>query len=203
MSRRNITPAARPPQAGFSLVELVVVMTLLAVMGVMFYTFFRTNLVTYFNLQKDASGFTDVASQSARIANVLRGATDVTVANSNDLTAYAYFYPTDTYVSQVRYYVSTDGAVLYADVTPMTANPPTGSLITANKKTYTIISSFKQGSGLTLFNYLGSTGNVLTLPITDLATIKAIRVNLGVATSGASNQAMTLDVTLRNRKTNL
>lgn len=172
-------------------------------MSTMFYTFFKTNLVTYLNLQKDASGFTDVATQSARIANVLRGATDIVSASSNDVVAYAYFYPTDTYVSQVHYYLNSSSTVLYADVTPMTANPPIGALIPANKKTYTIIDNFKQTTGQTLFNYLGASGDVLALPVNDLQTIKAIRVNLGAATSGTANQAMTLDVSLRNRKTNL
>jgi prepilin-type N-terminal cleavage/methylation domain-containing protein len=199
---RNNTPPINH-ERGFSLVELVIVMTLTLIMSTMFYTFFKTNLVTYLNLQKDASGFTDVATQSARIANVMRGLTDITSAASNDIVAYAYFYPTDTYVSQVHYYLNGDSTVLYADVTPMTANPPTGALIPANKKTYTIISSFKQTTGQTLFNYLGASGNILTLPISDLQTIKAIRVNLGAATSGTANQAMTLDVNLRNRKTNL
>jgi hypothetical protein len=204
LSRRNSPlPQTTRREQGFSLVELVIVMTLTMLLSTMFYTFFKTNLGTYLDLQKDASGFTNIATQSARIGNVLRGSTDITTANGNELVAYAYFYPTDTYVSQIRYYLNATSTQLYADVTPMTSNPPIGTLITANTKTYTIIDSFKQTTGLTLFNYLGATGNVLTLPITDLQTIKAIRVNLGVATSGTVNQAMTLDVSLRNRKTNL
>jgi prepilin-type N-terminal cleavage/methylation domain-containing protein len=190
-------------EAGFSLVELVIVMTLTLIMSTMFYTFFKTNLVTYLNLQKDASGFTDVASQSARIANVVRGTTDIVSAGSNDLVLYAYFFPTDTYVSQVHYYLNADGTILYADVTPLTSNPPVGTLITAKLKTYTIIASFKQTTGQTLFNYLDSGGTVMALPITDLHTIKGVRVNLGAATATGTNQAMTLDVSLRNRKTNL
>jgi prepilin-type N-terminal cleavage/methylation domain-containing protein len=188
---------------GFSLVELVVVMTLTLIMSTMFYTFFKTNLVTYLNLQKDASGFTDVASQSARIANVLRGSTSITSAAANDLVAYAYFYPTDAYVSQVHYYLSADSTILFADVTPMTSNPPIGTPITAQKKTYTIINSFQQTTGQTLFNYLNSSSAVMSLPIADLHTIKGVRVNLGTDTSGAVNQAITLDISLRNRKTNL
>ncbi len=198
MSRHNTAH-----QRGFSLVELVIVMTLVLILSTMFYTFFKTNLFTYLNLQKDASSFTDVAGQSARIANVIRGATDITSAAANDLVAYAYFFPTDTYVSEVHYYLNADSTVLYADVTPMTSNPPIGTLITANKKTYTIISDFQQTQGQTLFNYLNSSGSVMTLPIADLHTIKGVRVNLGADTSGTVNQAITLDVSLRNRKTNL
>jgi prepilin-type N-terminal cleavage/methylation domain-containing protein len=194
---------SKSDEGGFSLVELVIVMTVTLIMSTMFYTFFKTNLVTYLNLQKDASGFTDVATQSARIANVMRGVTDITSAASNDIVVYSYFYPTDTYVSQVHYYLNATSTILYADVTPMTSNPPVGTLITASKKTYTIIGSFKQTSGQTLFNYLDSGGAVMTLPIGDLHTVKGIRVNLGAATATGTNQAMTLDVSLRNRKTNL
>lgn len=205
MLHRNQSAAmnAVSRQQGFSLVELVIVMALTLILSTMFYTFFKTNLFTYLNLQKDASSFTDIASQSARIANVLRGATDITSASANDLVAYAYFYPTDTYVSQVHYYLNAGGTILYADVTPMTSNPPTGTLITANKKTYKIIEPFQQSSGATLFNYLDSAGTVMSLPVPDLHTIKGIRVNLGTDTTGTVNQAMTLDVSLRNRKTNL
>jgi prepilin-type N-terminal cleavage/methylation domain-containing protein len=202
LSRRNHMILA-DAQAGFSLVELVIVMTLTLIMSTMFYTFFKTNLFTYLNLQQDASSFTDVASQSARIANVLRGATDITSAGSNDLVAYAYFYPTDTYVSQVHYYLNAGSTILYADVTPMSSNPPTGTLLTAKKKTYTVVSNFQQTTGLSLFEYLDSGGNAMGLPIADLHTVKGVRVNLGADTTGSPNQAMTLQVSLRNRKTNL
>ncbi|HSX30085.1 MAG TPA: prepilin-type N-terminal cleavage/methylation domain-containing protein [Candidatus Saccharimonadales bacterium] len=192
-------------EQGMTLVELVVTMTITLMMGVAFYTFFKTNLLTYLNLQKDASAFTNLSNESHRIATVVRGLTDITDANNNDLTIYGYFYPTDTYVSLIRYYLNPTGTVLYADVTPMTANPPIGSLITNQKKTYTIVSSFKLATGVNLFTYLDSVGNPLTVPITDLHTIKGVRINLAVTTAAASstNQAMYVDVSLRNRKTNL
>ena len=61
-----------------------------------------------------------------RVATVLRGATDINSAASADITLYSYFYPTDTYVSLVHYYLQTSGKVtqLMADVTPLSANPP-------------------------------------------------------------------------------
>jgi hypothetical protein len=179
-------------------------MALTLVLGLAFYTFFKTNLFTYLNLQKDASGFTTLAQQSQRISNVVRGLTDITAVSDNDVTIYAYFFPTDTYVSLVHYYLSADSKILYADVTPMTANPPVGTPITANKKTYTIIGNFKQPAGGKLFQYLDSSGAVMTLPISDLHTIKGVRINLAVtATIANGQQSLSEDVSLRNRKTNL
>jgi prepilin-type N-terminal cleavage/methylation domain-containing protein len=202
--RHKLPTNAKRLQRGFTLVELLIVMILVVLISGTFYTFFKTNLFTYLNLQKDASGFTDLASQSQRIGNVLRGSTDVVSVADDDLVLYGYFYPTDTYVSLIHYYRNAADTVLYVDVTPMTANPPIGTPIIANKKTFTIIPAFKAVSGVKLFQYLDSAGAVLGLPITDLHTIKGMQVNLAVPTAiGGGNQSMTLQVSLRNRKTNL
>lgn len=179
-------------------------MTLSLLMGAAFYTFFKTNFFTYLNLQKDATGFTELASQSQRVGNVLRGLTDIQAAQDDEITLYGYFFPTDTYVSLITYYKSNDGTKLYADVTPMTSNPPIGTPITADKKTHTIINNFKNAPGVKLFEYLDSSGAALALPIAELHSIKGIKVNLAVDTeAGTTNQAMTLQLSLRNRKTNL
>jgi hypothetical protein len=88
----------------------------------------------------------------------------------------------------------------------MNANPPTGTPITANKKTYTIISNLYLPNNMQLFVYLDETGTALTLPISDLHTVKAIQVNLGIPlTTPAKNgsDTISLQVSLRNRKTNL
>ena len=187
-----------------TLVELVVVMALTLIIGTTMYTFFKTNLFTYLNLQKDATSFTGLAVQSQRIGNVMRGLTNVVSVDTDEITIYGYFFPTDTYVSLIHYYLNTNGTLLYADVTPMTSNPPIGTPITAKLKTYTIIDNFKQSPSVNLFTYLDSAGAVMNLPIADLHTIKGIRINLAVSTEiGDNDQAMTLEVSLRNRKTNL
>jgi prepilin-type N-terminal cleavage/methylation domain-containing protein len=195
----------KTPSNGFTIVELLIVLLLLGVVTGAIYTSFRTSFIEYFALQKDGSNFTQLSGQSQRLASVIRGLTDITSVTSNDLLVYAYFAPTDTYVSQIHYYLNTGKTILYADVTPLTANPPNGTLITANKKTYTVIPNFYQASGVTLFTYLDAYNNVLTLPITDLQTVKGIQISLAVPGGNASggNQAMTVQVSLRNRKTNL
>ena len=191
-------------QGGFTLVELMIVMVIISVVSISFFTFFKSSLFGYLDLQKSASNFTDLAAQSHRVANVVRGTTDIIAAADDSFEAYAYFYPTDTYVSQIKYYLNATNTQLLADVTPMSANPPIGSPITANKKTFTIIPSFKKVTGVKLFEYLNSSSTALTVPISDVHTIKTIRINLAVqGASSASNQAMTVEVGLRNRKTNL
>ena len=178
-------------------------MILSLIVSLAFYTFFKSDLFLYLNLQADASNFTTLAAESERVATVVRGITDITSVSSNDLQIYAYFAPTDTYVSQVHYYLNAAQTELLVDVTPMTANPPTGTPITNQKKTYIIIDNFKQSPNTNLFVYLDGAGNPLTLPITDLTTIKGVQINLAVAATPQNNQAMTVQVSLRNRKTNL
>jgi len=198
---------SKPPgQAGFTIIEMTVTMIIAALVSLTAFVVFNTLINQYFGLQEDGSEFTNLASQSQRIATVLRGLTDITSESSTDLTAYAYFSPNDAYVSQVHYYLNATQTTLYADVTPMTANPPIGSLITAQKTTHTIIDNYHALAGVTLFQYLDDSGNTLTLPISDEHSIKGIQINLVVPADHPTpngNQQMSLQVSLRNRKTNL
>ena len=202
MSHRS----ARLP-AGFSIPELLIVMVVCGIIAASFFTFFDTSLKRYLALQQDGTSFAELASQSQRVAGVLRGLTNITEASNTDITIYAYFSPEDTYVSLVHYYQNGAGTVLYADVTPMTANPPIGTPITAEKQTYTIISSLYTTPGVPMFVYLDAGNNILSIPISDLNTIKVIKINLAIPVASSStpgdNDALTLQVSLRNRKTNL
>jgi len=191
-------------EAGFTLPELLIVISLVAVIFITFSSFFTNYLILYSKYQQDAGNFTELANQSQRIADVLRGLTDIVSESSNDLVAYAYFSPADTYTSQVHYYLNTAGTAVMVDVTPMTANPPIGTLITASKKTYTVISNYYQVSGGSLFGYYDASGTVLSLPISDEHSILEIQVNLAEpATHTANGQKLSITVSLRNRKTNL
>lgn len=191
-------------QAGFTLVEILVVMTLSAVVMITLYTAFQSSFVGYINLQKDASSLTDLSYQSQRISKVMRGATSLESVAANDITFYAYFAPTDAYVSKVRYYLSADAKKMYVDITPMTANPPVGTLITAQKRTYTVLDDFQQTSGVTLFTYMNAAGAPMTLPIADLNSVKGVKVSLATdITSSNTNQVVAVQVSLRNKKTNL
>src|SRR5882757_8019597 len=96
-------------EQGFTLVELMVSMTLLAVVMMIFLVFFKSSLFDYLDLQADASNFTELSSQDMRMASVIRGITSISSASANDLSAYAYFYPNDSYVSLVHYYLRQNG----------------------------------------------------------------------------------------------
>lgn len=188
---------------GFTLVELVIVMTLVLVISTTFYTFFKSSLLGYVNLQKDATNLTGLAHESQRIATVVRGLTDITTAGDSELVMYAYFSPVDTYVSQIRYYLNAQETELFVDVTRMTANPPEGTPIASSKRTYTVIDQFRQTNEHNLFDYLDSVDTVLADPNANTNAIKAIQINLGTTTSGTTNQEISIKVNLRNKKANL
>jgi prepilin-type N-terminal cleavage/methylation domain-containing protein len=190
--------------SGFSLIELSVTMLVMGILALVTYASFNTSIASYFGLQKQSMNFTDIAIQTQRISSVLRSTTDIVSATDEDITAYAYFSPADTYVSKVHYYKSTDKTQLMADVTRMTANPPIGTEITSTKKTTVIMQNYSEVSGVKLFTYLDAAGNALATPITDLQTIKGIRVTLKSPTSQKNvNQTISTQVSIRNRKTNL
>ncbi|MCA9326899.1 type II secretion system protein [Candidatus Saccharibacteria bacterium] len=193
-------------QRGFTLAELLIAIVLIGIIGTTFLVFFKSSFFNYLNLQKDATSFTQLDTQANRVSNVLRSTTDIVSVDANDLVVYAYFYPSDSYVSLLHYYVTSINGVkqLKADLTPMSANPPIGSPITAQERTFVVIDNLFQEPGAALFEYLSSSGSTLSLPITDLQTIKGMRVNLAATTAtGGGNQAIHVEVSLRNRKTNL
>lgn len=190
-------------QTGFTITELVIVITLIAIIATTFYTAFNSSFRSYVGLQHDASSLTDVAHQTQRIASVVRGATNIQSVAADNLVVDAYFYPSDNYPSRVRYYMNAGRTQLMADVTPFNDNPPAGTLLTDQRRTFTIIENFKQISGTPLFQYYSTTTQPLTFPVENLNIIKSIKVNLAAATASGGDQKMSLEVSLRNRKTNL
>lgn len=198
MSLRKLT------QPGFTIVELTVVIVVTGLAATILYTIFNTSFLNYLGLEQESSQFNTIAQESQRVATVLRGLTDISSASQNDLKFYAYFSPNDTYVSYVHYYTSGPKPSLLATVTPMDGNPPTGSLLTAQQRDYTVIDDIGQAG--TLFDYLDSAGTTMAQPVADLHTIKGIRVNLtqDIGTKSQPNiYTSSLSVSLRNRKTNL
>lgn len=194
----------RKNQHGFTLSELTVVIVLIAIVSITAFTLINTTIKRYFPLHEEGLAFTELSYGSQRVAKVLRGLTDISQADSDGITCYTYFAPQDEYVSLVQYYKSNGS--LKVDVTPMTANPPIGTPITANKKTYTVIQKLYVPPSTQTFVYIDANNSVMSVPISDLHTIKAIQVNLGIPLDNPSvggSDTISLQVSLRNRKTNL
>lgn len=194
-------------QKGFTIIELTVVLVLTGIITTGIYAFFNTSFSQYLGLQQDSSTYNDLAYQSQRVASIVRTATDITSASTHDMSMYAYFWPNDSYVSVVHYYLGSGNTQLLVDVTPMSANPPIGAPMASSKRTYTVIPNYAYSPSVNLFDYLDSAGATLGTPVNDLYTIKGVRVNLAVPTrtnvATTNTSSISVQVTLRNRKTNL
>lgn len=202
MSHHNLTK----DQSGFTLFEMIVTIALIGLISATFFGGLNSLMFNYFRQQKTATQFSDLAFASQRVANVLRGTTDFISVGANDVTVYAYFYPNNANVSQIRYYLNASNTALLADVTPMSANPPAGTPVTSGKRTYTIIPNYFKAPSTNLFTYLDASGNALTLPISDQHVIKGMSITLAVPkvdSNSTTGQTLNLNVSLRNRKTNL
>lgn len=198
-------PKPKQPQDGFTLLELLVTTVLVVLASLTFIVLFRSTIFNFMTLQTDGSASVALTTQSNRIGMVVRGATDITAASASDLQMYAYFYPSDTYVSLLHYYLRTQNGVtqLVADLTPMNANPPIGTPIIGSKRTFVVIDNYHQLAGKDLFTYLSANGTALPHPISEPQAIKGVQITLAAKTANNSYQIQTVQVTLRNRKTNL
>ncbi len=190
----------KPRSFGFTIVELLVSIAVLSLVLITFTIFFKQSLYGYLDLQYNATSLTKLYVKSQRLIRVLRGATKIDTADANNLTAYAYFYPSDQFVSKLHYYIDSSGKTpeLKVDLTPMTANPPIGTPITAKQRTMTIMDNFYQPNGVDLFSYLNASGQPIDTPVSQLNSIRAIKVNLAMKTAAGSNYTTSLRVTLRN-----
>lgn len=190
--------------SGFTVAELLIVIFIFGLIATAMFTFINTSLSQYVKMQKESYALGDLSVQTQRLAKVIRGLSDISQASANELTFTAYFSPQDQIVSQVRFYRSSDGSKLYVDQTPYTANPPYGTLLTAQKKTTLLIENLQYNGTTVTFRYLDSVFNELASGFTNLKLIKGVEITLTSNNSSETSQlSMTTKVALRNRKTNL
>lgn len=198
MLRRN--------ERGFTLNELIVVVLMSSILLVTLFSFTSTTINNFMRLQAEGLANSKLADGSFRVARVLRGANFIEAADTDTITAYAYFSPQDAYTSKIRYYLNGAQTQLLAEVTPMTADYPIGTLITAQQKTVVVVEGFFKRAGFPTFEYYNSTFVQLASPVADLQGIKNIKINLYAKLYASNSQEFTssaITVNLRNRKTNL
>ncbi len=192
----------RAREAGYSLVELLVVITLTGMLAIPLVIFSYKGLTSYEFLQAQSNTSLELSSLSARIAKVLRGTTGIVTASGNTLTVYGYFSPQDTVIKKIRYFIS--GTNLNIGVTPPTGTAPNYVYNASDEVVTTTRVDLSMGTK-SMFTYYDDSGNVLPNGFA-VGQVKAIGIY--VAANPRTKQLsvpleVTTRVTLRNFKTNL
>jgi len=187
---------------GYSLVELLVVMTLTSMIAVPLVIFSYKGLTSYAFLQAQSDTSTELSTLSQRIAKVVRGTTGIITAQDNTLTIYGYFSPQDTTIKKIRYFIS--GTNLNIGVTPPTGTAPNYTYVAADEQVTTTRVDLAMG-GTPMFTYYDDTGTQLP---NGFAISQIKEIGFYVAANPRTKQlsvpiALTTRVTLRNFKTNL
>lgn len=189
-------------EAGYSLIELLVVITLTMVVATPLVIFSYKGLTSYEFLQAQSNTSTELSTLSQRMGKVIRGATGIINAQANTLTIYGYFSPQDTTVKQIRYFIN--GTNLNIGVTPPSGTAPNYTYPVANEVVTTTRVDLAMGA-TPMFTYFDDSGAALPAGFA-LSQIKEI--GLYVAANPRTKQlsvpvSLTTRVTLRNFKTNL
>lgn len=202
MLRRNGHFGDTMGQAGYSLVELLVVITLTVMIAVPLVVFSYKGMTSYEFLQAQSNTSLELNTLTARIGKVVRGTTGVIDAQANTLTIYGYFSPQDTVVKKVRYFIN--GTNLNIGVTPPSGTAPNYTYNAADEVVTTSRIDLVMGTN-PLFRYYDDSGNELP---NGFATSQVKAIGIYVAANPRTKQlsvpiAVTTRVTLRNFKTNL
>ena len=193
-------------QSGITITELLVVLIASSILLTTLYVFTSNSINDFMRLQAEGLAHNKLSENSTRITKVMRGINQIEVAEADTITAYSYFAPHDLYTSKIRYYLNANQDKLLAEVTPMTANYPIGTLLTNQTRTVTIIDGFKKVPNKDTFMYYDGELTQLTSPVTEKQTIKNITVQLFVKKYKSTNPdyvSTISSVNLRNRKSNL
>jgi prepilin-type N-terminal cleavage/methylation domain-containing protein len=188
-------------EAGFSLLELLVVIVITGLIALPLSTFFINGLKSYNFVQAQSDTSLELETLADRVTRVVRGAISIDTAAPNSLIVYGYFSPQDTVIKKIRYFVV--GTNLNIGVTPPGGTAPNYTYTGAEKITTSRI-DLVMGSN-TLFTYYDDVGNKLTgafLP----AQVKEIGLYIGANPNAKQVPvpiSISTKVTLRNLKTNL
>ncbi len=190
---------------GFTLFELIVVMMVSSFLLISLFGFTSRSINSFMKMQAEGLARSKLADGVFRVSQVLRSSNFVEEANADSFTAYAYFAPQDLYTSKIRYYLSPSQDQLLADVTPMTADYPVGTLLTGQQRTVVVIDKFYKRTSYPTFQYFTSTNTELSAPVSNMDSIDNITVNLYTKVYQATDEykSSTLTVNMRNRKSNL
>ena len=198
MSRRNPMKNA----AGFTLLEVIIASALIGIVATPLTLFLINGMRSYNTIDMQTNASTELVTLSGKITSVIRNATVVTDASDNSLTVLAYAKPTDTVVSQYRYFIT--GNTLSVGVTPASGSAPNYTYPSSNEVVKNLRTDLSMG-GVPLFTYFDENDNQLTGTIDEtLVGEVGVFISVNPNTIQFKNPiSITNQVSIRNLKDNL
>jgi prepilin-type N-terminal cleavage/methylation domain-containing protein len=193
---------SRLGERGYSLLELLVVITITSAIAVPLTTFSIRGLSSYFFLQAQSDTSIELNTLSNRIAKVVRGVVNVDTSQPNTLIVYGYFSPQDTVIKKIRYFIS--GSNLNIGVTPPSGTAPNYTYAPGDEVITTTRIDLVMGTN-PLFTYYDDAGNALTGTF-QTSQVKAVGIYIAANPDPkrvGTPISLSTRVTLRNLKTNL
>lgn len=194
---------SRRLDSGFTIVELLVAISLIGTLLLVFSLFFINSYQSYLNLQQNTIRMNDLSNGLQRVARVIRGISAITDASSSSLTGLAYFTPRDTTLSRVRYFYDAPSRSLKVGVIAASGTAPNFTYNTANERITTIAENVNVTQPV--FIYLDISGVETTFTSDTFKDIQSVKIQLANDKVGQYTKQFQLETTvsLRNRKTNL
>lgn len=186
---------------GFSLIEVLVVITILTLMSAAFMALFSNGYKTY-KYNQEMIGSSELAAKGIReFEKTTRGATQITDATNNLLTFLAY-QKGDSYPAPSKISLYLNGNDFYKSVIPPTPSGSTYIYQDADKVTTLITGSV---SDQNMFSYYNEAGTLLSSP-PEKDAVKMIGCTVTIdldPTKSPAGIPQSTKVELRNLKTNL
>jgi flagellar hook assembly protein FlgD len=183
---------------------LLVVITLVSVIVVAIIPFFTRSFRSYLSLQANALHKSELLTAHDRVGRILRGSTEITDAQTDEITTFVYFTPQDNLESKVRIYTDADGRLL-ADLIRPSGTPPNITYDPDDTEQVTLANNISNASSI--ITYYDEDGDEVADPNTDLAAVRQLRFELEAPKPyppNGSESTLTVNrVTLRNYKRNL
>jgi prepilin-type N-terminal cleavage/methylation domain-containing protein len=188
--------------AGFTLLEVIIASALIGIVATPLTLFLINGMRSYNTIDMQTNASTELVTLSGKITSVIRNATVVTDASDNSLTVLAYAKPTDTVVSQYRYFIT--GNTLSVGVTPASGSAPNYTYPSSNEVVKNLRTDLSMG-GVPLFTYFDENDNQLTGTIDEtLVGEVGVFISVNPNTIQFKNPiSITNQVSIRNLKDNL
>jgi len=188
--------------AGFTLLEVIIASALIGIVATPLTLFLINGMRSYNTIDIQTNSSTELVTLSGKITSVIRNATSVVAASDNTLTVLAYAKPTDTVVSQYRYFIT--GNTLSVGVTPASGSAPNYTYPSSNEVVKNLRTDLSM-SGTPMFTYFDESYNQLTGTI-DVSSVGNVGVFLSVNPNPIQFKtpiSITNETSIRNLKSNL